>query len=582
MKSLKNITSGQEIFCHSAGTRYLLKNNFSPPANLSAQFLLRFVTAAIIFLITLILLSTSVHAIQPAFIQGSVYNTYSSNTQLNSATVYTRNGVSIATASGKFVLRVPPNIYTLLATAPASCANLMSGIAAAPGKIPCIKIGVSPASTPIGYVAGRIINAGSGDGIPGALIMTDTGGAAIASGRDGSYRLASPSGAATISITADGFSSKEVREYTIYPYIATNLNISLDAAPSRTFPVKGVITDACTGIRINDAVIISNTGKIAISSDGFFSIDTPLGLSTLVVSTLLSEDIYDCHVDSYDYQFNSRTFFLTPLSNTIQNFNLTPSKSITGLVSGIITNSLSGETITGVKVESDINAVSYSQKDGTYILYTSTCAASLSFSRSGFEPTATAISFLPDNTIDCDISMTPLGTIAGFVRDSYTNTGIKAARIALAEDRTVSCKSSDDGSYVLSSINTGTYTLEVSHPCYLPETRAAIQVSAGNTAAEQFMLEASARATMHGSVTTFFARRPIPSASITTGYGATVTTDADGFYAIELPACTTRITIRAPGFLPVTKINVSPAEGETSELNVRLFPWPFRFPADRE
>jgi hypothetical protein len=559
-----------------------LKNNFSPSANLSAQSLLRPVTAAILSLIVLFLLSTSVHAIQPAFIQGSVYNTYSSNTQLNSATVYTRNGVSIATASGKFVLRVPPNIYTLLATAPASCANLMAGIAAAPGQIPCIKIGVSPASTPIGYVAGRIINAGSGDGIPGALIMTDTGGAAIASGRDGSYRLASPSGAATISITADGFSSKEVREYTIYPYIATNLNISLDAAPSRTFPVKGVITDACTGIRINDAVIISNTGKIAISSDGFFSIDTPLGFSTLVVSALVSEDIYDCHVDSYDYQFNSRTFLLTPLSNTIQNFNLIPSKSITGLVSGIITNSLSGETITGVKVESDINAVSYSQKDGTYILYTSTCAASLSFSRSGFEPTATAISFLPDNTIDRDISMTPLGAIAGFVRDSHTNTGIKDARITLAEDKTVSCKSSDDGSYVLSGISTGTYTLEVSHPCYLPETRAAIQVSAGNTAAEQFMLEASARTTLHGSVTTFFAKRPIPSALITSSTGVSVTTDADGFYTIELPACTTSITIRAPGFLPATKRNVSPAEGETSELNVRLFPWPFRFLADRE
>ena len=568
MNSLKNTTSGQEISCHSVATRYLLKNNFSPPANLSAQFLLRPVTALIILLIVLPLLSTSVDAIQPAFIEGSVYNTYSINIPLNSATVYTRNGVSIATASGAFVLRVPPNIYTLLATAPASCANLMAGIPATPGTIPFVNIGVSPASTPTGYVEGQIINAGSGDGIPGALIMTDSGGAAIASGREGSYRLASPSGATTISITADGFSSKEISNYTIYPYIATNLTISLETASSRTFPVKGVITDACTGSRINDAVIISNSGKIAVSSDGFFSIDTPLGLSTLVVS-------------AEDYQFSSRTFFLTPLSNTIQNFNLTPSKSIKGLVSGIITNSLSNETITGVKVESDINAVSYSQKDGTYTIYTSTCAASLSFSRSGFEPTTTAISFLPDNTIVSNISMTPLGTIAGFVRDSHTNTGIKDARITLAEDKTVSCKSSEDGSYVLHGISTGSYTLEVSHPCYLPESRAAIPVAAGNTTAEQFMLDSSERATVHGTVRGFFTRRPIPSALITSSTGASVTTDIDGSYSIELPACTTHITIRAPGFLPATKRNVSPAEGETSELNVRLLPWPFWFPADR-
>jgi len=582
MKSLKNITSGQEIFCHSAGTRYLLKNNFSPSANLSAQSLLRPVTAAILSLIVLFLLSTSVHAIQPAFIAGSVYNTYNTNPlntkPLKSATVYTRYGVSASNASGAFVLRVPPNIYTLLATAPASCTNLMSGIPATPGKIPFVKIGLSPASTPIGYVEGRIVNADSGNGIPGALIITDLGGAAIASGRDGSYRLASPSGAATISITADGFSSKAVREYTIYPYIATNLNISLDAASSGTFPVKGVITDACTGIRINNAVIVSNAGKIVISSDGFYSIDTPIGLSTIVVSR--ADDADDA--DDESYQFSSKTFLLTPFSNTIQNFSLTHSKSGTGLVSGIITNNVTGDAVPGVKIEADTGSISYSQKDGTFKLYTSICTTRIFASRDGFTPFTKTVIVSQGSITPLNIPMNPLGSIAGFVRDSYTNTGIKEARIALAEDRTVSCKSSDDGSYVLSSISTGTYTLEVSHPCYLPETRAAIQVSAGNTAAEQFMLEASARATMHGSVTTFFAKRPIPSASITTSYGATVTTDADGFYTIELPACTTSITIRAPGFLPATKRNVSPAEGETLELNVRLFPWPFRFPADRE
>jgi hypothetical protein len=577
MNSLKNITSGQEISCHSAATRYLLKNNFSPPANLSAQLLLRPVTAVLIFLIILILLGTSVHAIQPAFIKGSVYNTYN-NALLNGATVSTRNDVSIATASGAFVLRVPPNIYTLLATASASCANLMAGIPATPGKIPFVKIGVGPASTTIGYVEGRIINAGSGDGIPGALIMTDTGGAAIASGRDGSYRLASPSGAATISITADGFSSKEIKNYTIYPHIATNLTIRLAEASSGTFPVKGVITDACTGIRINNAVIVSNAGKIAMSSDGFFSIDTPIGLSTIVVSRADDPD----DEDDESYQFSSKTFLLTPFSNTIQNFSLTHSKSGTGLVSGIITNIVSGEAIPGVKVESDTGSISYSQKDGTFKLYTSICTTSIFASREGFTPVTKTVIVSQGSITPLNIPMNPLGSIAGFLRDSHTNTGIRDARIALAEDRTVSCKSSDDGSYVLSGISTGTYTLEISHPCYLPETRAAIQVTAGNTATEQFMLEASARATIHGSVRTFFARRPIPFALITSSTGASVATDADGIYTIELPVCTTSVTIRAPGFLPVTKRNVSPAEGETLELNVGLLPWPFRRPADRE
>jgi hypothetical protein len=578
MNSLKNTTSGQEIFCLSATTRYLLKNRFPPAANLSAQFLLRPVSAALLFLIIMFLLSTSVHAIQPAFIEGFVYNTYNPATPLNSASVSTRNGISITTVSGEFVLRVPPNIYTLLATAPASCANLMTGIPATPGKIPFVKIGVSPASTPIGYVQGRIISAGSGDGIPGALIMTNTGGAAIASGRDGSYRLASPSGAATISVTADGFSSKEVKSYTIYPYIATNLTISLEAAASGTYPVKGIITDACTGSRLNDAVVTSNAGKIAISSDGFYTIDTPLGLSTIVVSR--SDDPDDA--DDESYQFSSKTFFLTPFSNTIQNFSLTLSRSGTGLVSGIITNAVTGEVVPGAKLEADTGSISYSQKDGTFKLYTSICTTSIVASRDGFTPVTRTVIVSQGTVTPLNISLDPLGSIAGFVRDSYTNTGIRDARITLAEDRTVSCKSAADGSYVLRGLNTGTYTLEVSHPCYLPETRAGIPVSVGSTAAEQFMLEASARTTIHGSVRTFFSRRPIPSASITTSAGASVTTDADGFYTIELPACTTSITIRAPGFLPVTKRNISPEEGELLELNVGLLFWPFRLPKDWE
>jgi hypothetical protein len=408
--------------------------------------------------------------------------------------------------------------------------------------------------------------------------MTDTGGAAITSGRDGSYRLASPSGIVTISITADGFSSKEVKNYTIYPRITTNLNTTLDPVSLRTFTVKGVITDACTGLRIHDAVIISNAGEIAISNDGFFSIDTPLGLSTIIVSR--TDDADD--QDDESYQFSSRTFLLTPYSNTIQNFSLTPSKSGTGLVSGIITDEVSGGVIPGARVESDTGSISYSQKDGTFKLFTSVCASSIVISHEGYLPATKPVTVLHGAATSIDVLLKPLGSISGIVRDVQTNTGIKDAYIALAEDRTISCKSSNDGSYVLHGINTGTYTLEVSHPCYLSESRLAIQVSAGNTNSEQFLLEASARATVHGAVCTFFTRRPIPFAFITSSNGASTTADANGIYSLELPACITSLTIQAPGFLPASIKIVSPADGETLELNAALLFWPFSVMSDRE
>lgn len=561
MKSSGNITLGQETFSPSANIEYVLKNNSLAPQH-RLRRLLSCVKYSCVFVIILtfvvFILRLPVYAIQPAFIKGTVFSTFT-NTQLIGASITTKNGITAVTTSGKFALRVPPNIYTLLATAPTSCANIMAGIRAKPGEIPDIPIGLSPASTPLGYISGRIVNADSGDGIQGALILTDNGGAAISSEIDGSYRLASPSGPVTISITADGFSSKIIAPYTIYPFIQTNLSIPLKPASDLKVLVKGIINDICTGLRIDDAVIVSNAGKITMSEDGFFSIETPAGLSTLLVT-------------KEGYQFSSRTFFLTPLANTIQNFSLIPSQTLNSLVSGIVTNCVSGEVLAGARIESNTNAVSFSQKNGFYTLYTSSCTRSLLITRPGFAPLTAPISFSEENRVTRDITLTPLGTIAGVVRDDYTAAGIKGALITLAENRIVSCTTEADGSYVLSNIAPGTYALEVSHPCYLSEMRTAVQVFEGQTTEEQFSLGTSARGIVQGSITAFFSRRPIPYACITTSYGLSTTADENGFYSLSLPTCATTINISASGFLSITKKNIQPSEIQPVELNVRLLP----------
>lgn len=561
MKSSGNITSGQETFSPSANIEYLLKNNLLALQHRHRRLLLCFKRACVlvtIHLFVVLILHLPVYAIQPAFIKGTVFSTFT-NAQLNGASIATKNGITAVTTSGKFTVRVPPNIYTLLATAPTSCANIVAGIPAKPGEIPDISIGLSPASTPLGYISGRIVNADSGEGIQGALILTDNGGSAISSDIDGRYRLASPSGQVTISITADGFSSKIITPYTVYPFIQTNLSIPLNPSSDVMVLVKGIINDICTGIRIDGAIVVSNAGKIAVSDDGFFSIETPAGWSTLLVS----QD---------GYQFSSRTFFLTPISNTIQNFSLVPSQTLNGLVSGIITNSVSGEALSEVRIESDTNAVSYSQKNGFYTLYTSTCTRSLLITRPGFAPFTAPISFSDKNAITLHVPLTPLGAIAGVVRDGYTNTGIKGAHIALAGNRTVSCTTEADGSYVLSNIAAGMYSLEVSHPCYLSETRSTVQVFEGQATEEQFALGASARGIVQGSITAFFSRRPIPYASVTTSYGLSTTADENGFYSLSLPACATAINVSASGFLSVTKKNIQPSETQPVEVNIHLLP----------
>ena len=559
MKLSKNITLKQAISCHLAGTGFLLKNSSTTQKSFVPALI--FFSLLIFSPVPLFFSVISAHAIQPAFIKGTIFNTFNS-TLVTGATITTANGVSTASSNGAYVLRVPPGIYTLIANAPDYSANLLSGISATPGNIAQVDFGITPASTPIGYVAGYVIRSSSGEGIQGALITTDLGGATIASGRDGSFRLPSPSGLVTITVSANGFASKQITKYTITPYITTNLTINLDTASSARMAVKGIIKDACTGIRINNAIVLSNAGEISISTDGFYSIDTPLGLSTIVVS-------------ADGYQFNSQTFFLSPFSIKTFDFSIIPSASGTGLVHGLITNATTGNPISGARIEADSGETSFSSKDGTYKLYTSICTTTLFVSRKGFAPLSKFVSVSKGTVTSRNFSMQPFAVISGFVRDRHTGSGINGATITLSEDPSVSCISSSDGSYVLKDLEPGTHTINISHPCYLSGTQEDIHVSAEASIEQDILLDAIAIATVQGAVVNIFNGRPIDDVMVSTGHGATAQTDNDGFYILDLPACRTDITMHSPGYLPLIKKNITPAPGEILELNTVLIPWPF-------
>jgi len=541
----------------------LLKNsNTSPVACRLAAFISAFLRILLPFALLLVS-AFPAHAIQPSFIKGTVFNTFNS-LLVTGATIYTANGVSTAASNGAYVLRVPPSIYTIVATAPASNANLLSGIPATPGNIALVNIGITPASTPLGYVEGYIIRSSDGEGIQGALITTDLGGATVSSGRDGSFRLPSPSGSANLMVFADGFSSKQLKNYPVYPYITTNTSIDLNPAPSSQTAVKGIIKDACTGIRINNAIIISNAGEIATSTDGFYSIDTPLGLSTIIVS-------------ADGYQFASQTFLLGPYATKTCDFSLSPTSNGFGLVHGSITSSETGEPIAGVRIEGDTGAISSSSKDGTYTLYTSICTTTLYTSQGGYLPVLIPVTVSKGIVTTRNFTMTPLGGISGTIRDNRLGYGINGAIVTLQEVPGVSCTSSSDGSYMFSDIKPGNYTITVTHPCYLSAEKAYVVVSGFDAADQDIFMEASATGTIHGAVRVFLTNKPIRSVSVSTSYGAHVETDANGFYSLELPACRTDITIGAPGYLSVNKKNINPAADAALELNAILIPWPFHF-----
>ncbi len=563
MKLLKNTILKRGIFCLSQDIRYLLKNNKVIPTRFKQKYLPIFSDLLQLAVAILVLLpGTTAHAILPAFIKGTVFNTYNSSL-ITGATISTA-GISTTSISGGFALRVPPNVYTLVVSGPELTANILSGILATPGKIAAVSIGTAPSSTPTGYLEGRVIAAGSGDGIQGALILTDLNGATITVGKDGSFRLAAPSGMSTITATAEGFSSKIIKNTMLYPYITTNLTISLDKASSGSITIKGVIRDVCTGARINNAVIIANSGNITLSDDGFYAIDVSPGLTTLIVS-------------AGGYQFSSSTSSVNPLYAQLQDFYLTPSEGGTGLIEGIIYDSSTGEPLDDVRIESNTGAVSFSTNDGEYKLYTSSCTTSVSATLEGFIPLRKPVTVVHGDVIRLNLPMTALGRISGTITDSTGTYGVTGAQIWLGEDSAVSCISADDGSYALNSIMPGNYTLNISHPCFQTVTKMNISVSSGETTKEDISLTPAAKATIEGTITDRLTGDPIASAFISTPYGAHVQSNEKGFYSLEIPACTTDILFKAPGYLPRRKRNVALEDGEMLELDAHLIPCPFGF-----
>jgi large repetitive protein len=562
MKLSKNTILNQATCCHSADTGFLLKSRssvyHSSKKLYPASLFLRYILISLLFSI-----STSAYAIQPAFIKGTVFNTFSSSL-VNGATISTANGVSAAASNGAYVLRVPPSIYTIIATAPDSTANLLSGIPATPGNIAVVNLGITSSSTPVGYVEGHIVRSSNGEGLQGALITTDLGGAAISSGSDGSFRLQSPSGRANLVISADGFSSKQIKNYPVYAYITTNLSVGLNTAPAAQIAVKGTIKDACTGIRIDNAVILSNSGDISTSSDGFYSIDTPLGISTLIVS-------------ADGYQFSSQTFFLGPFSTKPYDFSLFPTANGAGLIRGLITDSITGAPIAGARLEGDVGGISSSSSNGTYKLYASVCTTALYISRDGYVPSVKPVSVIKGSATALNFSMVPLATITGTIRDNLLGYAVKGAMVTLKENPAVSATSSSDGSYILNDIAPGTYTLSVSHPCYLSTAQQDIVVSGNGAIEKDVFMEASAYGTVHGAVVNIFTGKPLSFAAVSTSYGARTETGADGLYALELPVCSTDIIIAAPGYLSVKRKNITPPSDSSLELNAILVPWPFHF-----
>jgi hypothetical protein len=162
----------------------------------------------------------------------------------------------------------------------------------------------------------------------------------------------------------------------------------------------------------------------------------------------------------------------------------------------------------------------------------------------------------------------PIGTIAGIVKDASGNP-VDGASVTCS---TYVNTTDSVGSYKLSNVLAGIYTITVSKNGYQPSSQANIRVVAGQTTSLNFtltLLPTSGR--IIGTVTDASTGNPIEGAQVTAG-DHSVSTNATGDYSIELAAGTYTLTVSMGGYESSSKTDISVVAGTTTTVDFTLNP----------
>jgi subtilisin len=147
------------------------------------------------------------------------------------------------------------------------------------------------------------------------------------------------------------------------------------------------------------------------------------------------------------------------------------------------------------------------------------------------------------------------GNIEGTVKDD-AETAIESATVVV-EGTSLSTTTNADGYYLLENVPSGDQNVTASADGYNSET-ATVEVVEGETATQDFTLQAIQTYTVSGTVTDKDTEEPLKRATVTIeGTNHSATTESDGTYSIAgVEEGTYDITASADGYDPETKYDV--------------------------
>ena len=162
----------------------------------------------------------------------------------------------------------------------------------------------------------------------------------------------------------------------------------------------------------------------------------------------------------------------------------------------------------------------------------------------------------------------PIGTLAGIVKDASGNP-VDGASVTCS---TYVNTTDSVGSYKLSNVLAGVYTITVSKNGYQLSSQANVRVVAGQTTILNFTLTLlPTSGHIIGTVTDASTGNPIEGAQVTAG-DHSVSTNATGDYSIELAAGTYTLTVSMGGYESSSETDISVVAGTTTTVDFTLRP----------
>ncbi|RKN74922.1 carboxypeptidase regulatory-like domain-containing protein [Paenibacillus ginsengarvi] len=381
----------------------------------------------------------------------------------------------------------------------------------------------------VGKMAGRVLDAVSGQPVSGAKVRLDGGNEVAADAETGGFDFTADAGGHWISAAAPGY--KEVRVYTVAApeRTATVENVYLTPVQGG---VKGLVMDMMSNEPILDATVsVSGKEPLPISGQGFFETVHPRGESRLVVKAPGYVGEQNVAVQVYA----GRTTQITPVF-------LSPTD---GRIEGVVKSSSTGEIVTGAKIVMRNRQPVIVSEEGSFSLEVPAGVVQLTVQAEGYVEAALNAYVPAGRTFDVkDVFLSrTTGEVTGIIYDSVRRVPIAGAKVTAGS--AAKTETDADGRFRF-TLAPGRHYLASEAPGYA-SSRAAVIILEGKVLEGIDLHMVPAKGKISGVVLQQDGN-PLQGADVTASNENKILTGDDGSFELEVETGRASLTIKADGY----------------------------------